>query len=67
MSNRPSTACKMCGEPECDDWMYHCDLVPAEQAICGKCKVDFGKRVAESMLDDTRWIEDLIKVKDGLG
>lgn len=49
MNEWPPTGCKVCGVPNCDDWMYHVSLVKADQAICGKCKIKMGKNVIENM------------------
>ena len=58
MKKPPPTDCKVCGEPNCNDWMYKVGLVKAENAICGKCKQRIGKEILEKM-DET--ISDLIK------
>lgn len=43
------TTCKSCGAPDCDDWMYRQGLIPADQAICGKCKLEFGRKFYAAM------------------
>lgn len=50
MIERPTpTTCKMCGKDNCDDWMYNVGLVSADQAICGKCKIELGNAICKSI------------------
>lgn len=57
----PKTDCMMCGEHDCDDWMYMAGLVPAEQAICGKCKVKFGEKIVYQFREDIKTLTTPIK------
>lgn len=45
----PPTDCKVCGKPNCNDWMYKAGLVAAEQAICGECKQNIGLHVLKKI------------------
>ncbi len=47
----PQTTCKMCGAPDCNDWMYHAGLISADQAICGACKFEIGTKIYDSMIN----------------
>jgi hypothetical protein len=49
--NRKPTSCKVCRKPNCNDWMYHAELVPASQAICGSCKLKIGRHVLDKMTE----------------
>lgn len=49
MDEPPPTNCTICDEPNCNDWMYRCGLVPKEQAICGKCKRKIEEKINENL------------------
>lgn len=48
------TNCSVCKEPNCNDWMYHSNLVDADNAICGKCKMDLGEKIRDRMIENLR-------------
>lgn len=49
MKKLPPTPCTLCNNPDCDDWMYHAGLIPANKAICGECKIKIGKEVMKDL------------------
>lgn len=55
---RPPVPCTMCGKPDCDDFMYHCHLVEADKAICGKCKIDFGRKLQSHMVQHVKKLRE---------